>query len=536
VTGAAVVATLLAAATSCQPPALVVVDASRPLGPIGSLYNVGYDGWGDITNAGMVAALQDLGVQYCRMSVDLPEVCGDAPGDYDWDYTTARDVGMGFTDRVRRIIANGWTPLLAFSYHGGVPWLPRWFHGEPNDANGKAWVRYNRDGSLAADGWGDQLEAATTIARDTVAHLASIGLTGLHWETMYEMGHDMPLPEIHHAGALGVHEADPTATIIGPATWPGWTVEERFVRPYLAKYGPELLDAVSVHWYASNDHDLWKLWEGEPEGWVLTMGHQDYLRAMLDRTTLFRDWTRSLNALLTDPAVNPTQKPIGIIFTEIDVNATSYYLRNPVNEDWPAYRADRDCWLNTNHFGGVWWASVLCNLASAEAGANAAKFCTRNYYGLAEMAPDDRAYRYPVWFAFRLLQEQGGLRPGRPVLWASVEGVPSVEAFATGSPEDLRIILSNKSFEPQAVQLAISGSPSGDWEAARYLFDSTRVAAFLGRKPGDAADGLFEGAPSDDSASARCLEPVDSLTISEAGAAMRLPPLSLTVLAPRSRR
>jgi hypothetical protein len=395
-------------------------------------------------------------------------------------------------------------------------------------------VRYNRDGSLAQE-WGDQFEAATDIARDVAQHFASLGLTGLHYETIYEMGHDMPLTEIHHSVAQGLREGDPTATIIGPATWPGWTVEERFVKPYLAKYGADLLDAMSVHWYASNDHDLWKLWEGEPEGWALTMGHERYLSAMLDRTALFGDWTRSLQALLSDPALNPAGKPIGIIFTEIDVNATSYYLRNPVNEDWPTYRADRDCWLNTNYFGGVWWASVLGHIASVGVAADAAKFLTRNYYGLAEMAPDDRAYRYPVWFALKLLGEQGGLQAGRQMLTASVAGATSLEAFATGGPDDLRVILINKAFAPQTADISIGGLSPGQWQATCYLFDRTRVAQFLGRKPGEQADGAFEGAPSDDSLSARCLQPLPPLPCTPGGdrqqiAGVPCPPLSLTVL------
>jgi len=513
----------------------VRVDASQPVGPIGSLYNVGYDGWGDITNAGMVEAFRELGIETCRMEVNLRELCGERPGDYRWNYATPRDVGIGFTDRVRRIVANGWKPLLAFSYHGGGGALPEWFHGEANDADQKAWVRYNQDGALAREAYGDQLEAARTIARDLARHLAAEGLPGLSYETMYEMGHDMPLVEIHHAVALGVREGDSTAVIVGPATWPGWTVEERFVKPYLARYGPDLLDRVSVHWYASNDHDLWKLWDAEPRDFVVTRAHEKYLGFMLERTTLYHDWTRSLHALLNDPQLNPLAKPIGIVFTEIDVNATSYYLRNPANEEWPAYRADRDCWLNTNVYGGVWWASVLGNIASAGVGAGAAKFCTRNYYGLAEMAPGDRAYRYPVWFALRLLEEQGGLHAGRGMVSADVSGGTCVECFATGGPEDLRVVLVNKAFGPQRIKLTVSGLSPGGWEATRYVFDETRVARWLGRRPGAEADGEFEGAPSDGSKSAQCLVPVDTLRCTSTGGAAELtcpelPALSFTVL------
>ncbi|HOS94920.1 MAG TPA: hypothetical protein PLD23_06460 [Armatimonadota bacterium] len=525
----------LASAAGAQPAASVAIDASRPVGPIGELYNVGYDGWGDITNTGMVAAFCDLGVKYCRLVIDLSELCGDAPGDYHWDYARPRDVGLGFTDQVRKVIANGWTPLLAFSYHSGAALLPRWFHGEHHDANQRVWARYNRDGSPATEGWGDQLGAATGIARDVAAHLAGLGLTGLHWETIYEMGHDMPLVEVHHAVAEGLREADPTCVIAGPATWPGWTVEERFVKPYLAKYGPDLLDRVSVHWYGSNDHEVRKLWEGEPEDWVPTMARRDCLAALLERTKLFGDWTRSLHALLTAPQLNPQAKAIGIIFTEVDVDATSYYMRNPVNDAWPEYRAEADCWLNTNSFGGVWWASVLCHIASAGVAADAAKFTARYYYGLAEMAPDDRAYRYPVWFALRLLREQGGLTSGRQMLQVSCEATAQTEAFATGGPGDLRAIVINKVFTPQSIRLSVSGLAAGNWQATRYVFDETRVARFLGRKPGEEADGLFEGAPTDDSLSARCLEPVDTVPCAEAGgfhtlADFQCPPLSFTVL------
>lgn len=518
-----------------QPAAAITVDASRSLGTVGSLYNVGYDGWGDITNSGMIHAFNDLDVEYCRMRVDLEELCGDSPGDYRWDYASPRDVGVGFTDRVRKIIANGWRPLLAFSYHGGHACLPRWFHGEHNDSNGKAWVRYNRDGTRAEEGWGDQLDAAAEIARETVAHLSREGITGLHWETIYEMGHDMPLVEIHHAVATGIRAADGTAKIVGPATWPGWTVQERFVKPYLAKYGPDLLDTVSVHWYADNDHDLWKLWAQEPEGWILTLGHQEYTGAIMDRTGKYADWTRSLDALLKDPALNPAGKRIGISFTEIDVLAISYYLRNPVNEDWPEYRADRDCWLNTNHYGGVWWASVLCNIASAGVAADAAKFNTRNYYGLAEMAPGDRAYRYPVWFALKLLRDEGGLTRGRSMLATEVRGDSGLEAFATGGADGPRIILINKSREPQRADLRAEGLAQGNWNAVRFLFDQTRVAAFLGRRPGEQRDGQFEGAPEDDSKSLRCLEPVETLPCAWSEGQLRiagvpLPPVSVTVL------
>lgn len=540
--GVAVLVSVFAASSAVAgaPPARVTVDVTKSIGTIGRLYGVGYNGWGDVTNAGMVRAFKDLDVHYCRMDVNLRELCGDKIGDYRWDYALPCDLGTGFTDRVRRIIANGWTPLPAFSYHGAWNALPRWFHGEPNDANGRGWVHYNLDGSSAPHGFGDQVAAATRIARDVVAHLAAAGMKGLTWETLYEMNPDMPLVEIHHAVASGVRQADPTARIVGPATWPGWSVEERFVKPYLAKHGADLLDTVSVHWYGSNDHDFWKLHAGEKEGWVLSMAHGAYLDFLMDRTRLFGDWTRSLAALLRDPKLNPSGKRIGILYSEIDVNATSYHLKNPENPDWPKYRADTDCWHNANYWGGVWWASTLCRIAAAGSGADAMKYNTRNYYGLADMAPKDRAYRYPVWFAMKLLRDQGGLTAGRRMLAVSAAPGPSpmVEAYATGGQNDTRVILINKSTQAWHSDAVVKGLKPGAWGVSRYLFDRTRVAQFRGRKPGDPGDGTFEGYPDDDGRSARCLRPISkgAARADKSGlrlGAFALPPTSFVVVVVR---
>lgn len=532
------IALLVGLVGQSSPPApTITVDASRTVGPIGDLYNVGYNGWGDITNRGMVAAFKGIGVRYCRIDVDLANLCGDRAGDYRWEYHLPSDQGTTLVDRIRLIQANGWRPLLAFSYHGGANSLPRWFHGEINDTNQKGWVRFNLDGSICQSGYGDQLNQAGVIARDIANHLAGEGLKGLAWETLYEMNPDMPLVEMHHAIASGVRQADPTALLVGPATWPGWSVEERFVKPYLARYGADLVDQVSVHWYGSNDHDLWKLWADEKDGWILGMGHTRYLDFLMDRTRLFGDWTRSLAALLKDRKLNPGGKRIGILYTEIDVNATSYFLRNPENPDWPRYRPECDCWLNTNFWGGVWWSSVLCRIAATGNGAGAMKFNTRNYYGLAEMAAGDCAYRYPVWFAMKLLRDQGGVRVGRVMVQAKASaGTPdSLEAYATRGSGSLGVVLVNKSRQPQNTGLRLVGIAPGRWSVRRFLFDETRVARMRGRKPGDRADGTFEGDPDDDSVSTKCLLPVATSTVAAGRAgyrwpAMTLPPTSVTVL------
>jgi hypothetical protein len=222
----------------------------------------------------------------------------------------------------------------------------------------------------------------------------------------------------------------------------------------------------------------------------------------------------------------------------MDVNATSYYLENPVNIDWPKYRADADCWLNCNYFGGVWWASALCNIASTGTRADACKYDGRYYYGIQEIDPvSNKVYRYPVWFALHLLRERGGLEAGNQMLSAQIrEGAsPMLEAFATGGPTDLRVIVINKSSKPKSADLTITGLKPGKWLATQYLFDQTRVAAFMGRKPGFARDGVFQGWPNDDSLSAQVLEPVSTIACESRGGElvignMPYPAVSFTVL------
>lgn len=533
-------------ATSSSGPAQAVatisVEADQPLGPIGNLYNVGYNGWGDITYPGAIQSFNDLGVKFCRIQVNLKQICGDKPGDYRWDYVDHEDEGMTLVERVRQIIANGWTPLLAFSFHSSESKMPAWFKGMINDDKKDSWAHYNLDGTKVAKGYGNQLAAATTIAKHVAAYLASQGLKGLWWETIYEMDGRDPLVEIHHAVAEGVREADPSAKIVGPATWPGWSVEDAFVKPYLRKYGPDLLDAVSMHWYASCDHGFWKLRPGLMEGkTIMTMADRDLMTYLMNETPGYGTHVSSLALLLKDKKLNPHGKKIGIMYSEADVNATSYFHRNPENPNWPAYSAAADCWQNCNYFGGVWWASMLCHVAATGTGADVFKFNTRDFYGLIEVVPPDRAYRYPVWFAMKLLRDAGGLSAGRQMLQAAAAGAPMVEAFATGDRQGLSLIVINKSFSPQAADISVSGLSGDYWEATSYLFDQSRVASFQGKKPADKGGGTFQGYPDDDSPSAQSLKPVASPTCSVQDGRtvftnVQCPPVSVVVikLAPRS--
>ena len=506
------------------------------------LYGVGYNGWGDITSEQAVGHLSSVGVTHCRIDADLSLLCGETPGALDLDYVTPRDRGLGFAARVQKIIDNGWVPIIALSTSHA---LPRWFHGEPTAGGGRPWVSFDLDGTPAEEGRSDQYGVLARVTHDLTLAMAQRGLSGLMWETIYEIGHTMPMADIHYHAARGIHSADPEARLMGPATWPGWTVTERFLKPLASKYGLDLLDFVSVHWYGSNEHGLWDLGY-KPGQDIITMADRAYLDCLMETTPRFADWCRELRSLLDSPQYNPAGRHIGIAYTEYDANAQSPYGRNPENPDWPRYRADADCYVNTNWFGGVWCASVLCNLAACGGVDIALKFNTRQYYGLVDNAPEDGYFRQPVWFAWKLLQTAGGLVPGARMLETKVDGptdsaaehlkgrdTPWVEAYAVHDPRGVRVVLVNRSQDEQRVELALP-----DWRHdllyRRYLYSKERLAPFIGPRPGDKGEGRFQGAP-DDSFNEQVLLPVDEIVLSAVSTEVTCPPVSITVLRPAPR-
>lgn len=521
--------------------ARIEVDLSQKISTVPDLYNVGYNGWGDIIYPSAVKHLNDVDVKYCRVIAQLSQLCGDKPGEYNWEYTTPQDIGVGFVSRVKKIIQNGWTPVIAFSLHEGERDLPKWFNGENNDKTSKAWFRYNTDGTMNTDGRGNQCEAISKIAYDTVKKFSDEGLKGLFWETIYEMGADMPIDDIHYYVAKGIREADPTAKIVGPATWPGWTVEERFVKPFFAKYDADLIDYVSLHWYGSNEHELWDL-GFDVSNDVITMKDTKYLDYLLGMTPKYAAWVSSLRALLDDPKLNPKGKKIGIMYTEYDAVAQSPYGRNPENPDWPKYNPATDCYVNTNYFGGVWCASVLCNLAANGNGDAAFKFNTRNFYGLIENGEGKNFYRQPIWFAWKLLQEKGGLKSGASLVKTKADNPSAlVESYAVKAGNGTNIILINKSWDQVSRDVMITGLRNGSYKVTRYVFDRTRTANFIGRKPGTSEEGRFEGAPVGDAKNLKTLVPIESirgicrdnrLLLSS----INLSPISITVMQVRAEK
>ncbi len=505
------------------------------------LFGAGYSGWGDITYPRAIQRLKQVRVRHMRMAVELDSLCGSHEGDYQWDYRTPKDLDTGFTDRVRKLLANGWTPILCLSIHNEAM-MPKWFHGVTNDTEGRSWCRYNLDGTRATDGYGDQMEALTRIARAITSHLANQGMKGLMWETIYELGPEMPLVDIHRAVALGVRAADRSAKLMGPATWPGWSVEERFIKPYLARFGPDLLDYVSMHWYMNCDHRLWKLGY-TPDEHLLTMADTKYLTWILEHVGDYAAWSHSARLILDDPRLNVSRKRIGIVYSEYDLTAMSAYGRNPENPKWPVYNPAADCYINTNWFGGVWNAAVLCRSAARGSADILCKFATNNMYGLLECTTHPQTglpYQYygqPVWFAWRLLQDRAGLRPGARIVSADVRpgADQGIDGYAITSSAGTRsAVIINRSFSDMRVVLDLRGDLARVSRITRYRFDQERTARFLGRRPGESAEGRYADSP-DDSANTRSLAALDRIAFHPHGHMLRLQPIvcpavSLTVL------
>jgi hypothetical protein len=514
------------------PPATneVEINTTQEIALVPDLYCVDDSGWGEIVLQSTVAQLSDAGVSRTRLLIDLHQLCGNSFGDWHWDFPSQPGVTVGFLDTVKQVRAQGWSPFITVMLHEGLSaatTLPSWFHGEANDNNQLGWFRFNLDGTPG----NGQLGEMTTIMQAVAQHLVDNGISRLLWETIGEMGHTMALVDIHYYVGRGIKNGDPTALLMGPATWHGWTAEEKFVKPYLAKYGPELLDVVSMHWYTSLDQGLQALGYA-PSASMITMANQDWLRYLLDHTTEFADATTSLRALLDTSSPG---KRIGIAYTEFNAGFDSCYGRNPPNPDYPAYRAASDCYINSNYFGAVWDASSLANTAARGHADLMCRFYTLSYYGLLDAVPGSGFYRTPAWFGRRLLYSVAEMQPGRTMAQATATAIApassTVEAFAVlpagtseppQDPRGVRAVIINTSSADEVVELKVSGlGVCSSWRVRRYLLDETRVAPFIGPAPGSGKEGSFEGGM-DDSLSAQSLEPIDDVIAENDGDLVRI--------------
>jgi len=493
------------------------------------MFGVGYDGWGDIINQSALTYLKEAGVRDVRVVTQFSLICGDVPGEYNMEYMKpyGQDQGLGYISRLKKIIEEGWQPIVAFSQ--GNICMPVFFHGELNDSangGGKGWWHYDSDGTRR-DGNGDQLLAMQGIARDIAANLKEAGLGGLYYETIYEAdGIEHNLPDIHYYTAKGIREGDPDAKIIGPATWPGYSVEEKFLHPYFKKYqaqGAELLDYVSVHWYAGNS--FW--WREEMQTGLMTMATPQLLKIAMETAPMYARTVRSARAVLdqylNDPEINPSGKKIGVAYTEYDVNPYSPFLANAPNTNYPDYSAESDPYVNTNFFGGVWLASVMTDTFTNSPIDIMMKFLTRHYYGIINNigGSTDDFYRQPVWYAIKLLRDGAGMREGAVMVGASVAGPmddavadlpdfkensPWIQAAAVKNGRQTSIIIINRSASALPVDLDIAGA--GDVKMIRYVYCEGTNARFIGGSMGPGySEGDFEGL--DDPEKYTCLRAIN---------------------------
>lgn len=489
-----------------------------------SLYNAGYDGWKDITDPKSVTYLKNSGIEKLRISLMLSAVTKASAENINIYYSEPRDVGKTFVDQIRIARQNGWTPLIAPSNNHA---LPEYFHGDISN-----WYRFNHDGSQT-DGISDQMRDYAEICGNVARELKKIGITGLAWETFFECDGSDYTVDLHYLTAKAIKEADPTAIIIGPATFPGWAVEEGFLKPYLTKYGTDYLDGVSIHLYGTND--AWArtdLWDYHTD--IITMRRTDLLNIIMESASRIPETSKKVREILDSPVYNPGKKKIDILFTEFDANAYSPYQRVPVNQNYPNYSIDSDCYINTNYFGGVFTANCLLQAAIYSPVDDMFRFTTRAYYGLLDhdYTNNEEYYRTPVYFSFLMLQERAHLTPGATTYAASnVRGptdnatlnigevsknYPYITFAGVKNGSDQSVIILNRSSEPLNVELTIRNSQLSKSTATRYLFSKHTTAQYIGRGEGCSFDGYFES-PGNDLVKNTCLTPYDTVSFTTYG-------------------
>jgi hypothetical protein len=115
-----------------------------------------------------------------------------------------------------------------------------------------------------------------------------------------------------------------------------------------------------------------------------------------------------------------------------------------------------------------------------------------------------------------------------------VEGInsPWVQVWGITGEAGQRLVVLNRSLDPQPVTVKLTGLSEGQWKVTRFVYDQARTAPFIGRKPGTVNDGQFLWQGEGDSG--KCLEQVDELPmkLTEYGAEFELTlgPISFQVL------
>ena len=488
------------------------------------IYAAGYDGWGDITNEKSLTALKEVRLKYLRIVVDLSLAAGNtAGGPVDITCKAQKDGDLNLVQRIKHAQNNGFTPIIVFSTNHA---LPSYFH--PSQDKISNWFQYDTDGTKATNHIGNQIDEYARIAGEVARQLMNEGLSGLIWESIYEIGYGyapfgMTPVAIHYETAKAIKGIDPASKHIGPATWTGWAVE-KFVDDYFRVYGKdgaEYLDYVSFHQYGGNyvikNTDLW---DGNKQviSMVLSDDHTQnglpiknltILRILSSVPKAAADSTKALHEKLKAMSSQyGFTKKIGVAVTEYDVNNYSNYMKNPSNPNYPAYDPASDTNINTNFFGGVNTAYMIAACALSEADM-LIKFNTRQYYGIVDHDYDNGSqyYRTPLWHSLKLLQEKLGLTGDAEIMDVSVEGPidtvsgyeqPWIFSCAVRKDGKTSILVINRSDIPLNTKLNLKNIKTGT-TFNRYIYSDKTTAAFIGnRRPnGNEYDGIFEGGIND---------------------------------------
>lgn len=484
------------------------------------IYAAGYDGWGDITNEKSLTALKEIRLKYLRIVVDLNLAAGrTAGGSVDITCKAQKDGDLNLVQRIIHAQNNGFTPIIVFSTNHS---LPSYFH--PAQDKISNWFQYDTDGKKASNHIGNQIDEYARIAGEVARQLGNEGISGLIWESIYEIGYGyapfgMTPGAIHYETAKAIKMMDPSSKHIGPATWTGWAVE-KFVDDYFRVYGKEgaeYLDYVSFHQYGGNYViKNTELWDGNKQliSMVLSDSHSQnglpiknlsILKILSSVPKAAADSTKALHEKLkTMGEQYGFTKKIGVAVTEYDVNNYSNYMKNPSNLNYPEYEPASDTNINTNYFGGVNTAYMIAACALSEADI-LMKFNTRQYYGIVDhdYANGGQYYRTPLWHSLKLLQEKLGLTGDAKIIDVNVDGPvdtlsgyeqPWIFSCAVKKDGKTNILIINRSDIPLNAKINLKNVKTGT-TFNRYIYSDKTTAAFIGnRRPyGNEYDGIFEG-------------------------------------------
>jgi hypothetical protein len=355
------------------------------------------------------------------------------PGRWNWD---------ALDNAIAEVVNAGYTPWLCLFQ------AEDWYTGSPEDPwwnDDTAWTEWTMAARALADRYGDVVDR--WIVFDEVNYL--------HADRPYYMSLEASVALFLEA-ARTIRSVDDHAQIGGPSGFAGWENGYWAVRVLDEEGGADLLDFISSNLFLS--------WNAD-----------DSDAHIMDRTIWYEEAPLKIKAMLGE-----TDDPSLILDA---YNASALWTRDGT--------AEGELWTdprNVNTFGGVYQTVAL--LHSLRGGFDVTlRWETLGGFGILSWFPAFR--ELPPYYAWRLLTEQGRLRPGNALLHTTTTETPledlphhsgqnvagySVQPFAVRGTDGQSVVLINKYAGAKEVTLT---APHDAMRYGVYRFDEDRHVAAL---------------------------------------------------------